>query len=140
MDVITYLPADAQTAKPVQVREGAFHDPALSTEPGAVLGAPAGDERFHAEAPDQAAVLVVVVAAVGQHHVGAAPGPTSLAPHRWHRIEERDQLSDVIAVAAGQDDGKRDAGGVGDQVMLAARPAPVDRTSSRLGSPFNARM
>jgi hypothetical protein len=24
-------------------------------------------------------------------------------------------------------------------VVLAARPAPVDRTSSRLGTPFNAR-
>lgn len=38
-----------------------------------------------------------------------------------------------VAVAAGQGDGEWDAGGVGDQVVFAARPALVDRTSSRLG-------
>jgi hypothetical protein len=31
--------------------------------------AAAGDQRFHAESPDQAAVLVVVVAAIGRHPV-----------------------------------------------------------------------
>lgn len=33
--------------------------------------------------------------------------------------------------AAGQSDGERDAGGVGDQVVLAARPAPVDLDAGR---------
>ena len=140
MDVIADLPADAQAAEPVQMGEGAFHNPALSAEPGAVLGASAGDERLHTEAPDQATVLVMVVAAVTEHDVGAAPGSAALAPHRRYCLKQWNELGDVIAVAAGQGDGERDAGGVGDQVVLAARPAPVDRTSSRLGSPFNARM
>ena len=55
--------------------ERAFHDPALGAESGAVLGAPAGGDRLHAEIPDQAVVLVVVVAAVAQHHIrGGARG------------------------------------------------------------------
>lgn len=140
MDVIADLPADAQAAEPVQVSEGAFHNPALSAEPGTVLDASAGDERLHTEAPDQAAVLVVVIAAVTEHDVGSAPGPAALAPNGRHGLKQWNELGNVIAVAAGQGDGERDAGGVGDQVVLAARPAPVDRTSSRLGSPFSARM
>jgi hypothetical protein len=52
----------------------------------------------------------------------------------------RSQLGDVVAVAAGQGGGERDAGGVGDQVTFAARPAPIDGASSGLGPPFNARI
>jgi hypothetical protein len=118
----------------------AFHDPASGAEPGAVLGAPAGDDRLHAEIPDQAAVPVVVVAAVAQHHVRASPWPASLAPHRRYRLKQWDQPGDVVALAAGQGGGERDAGGVGDQVMFAARPAPIDGASSGLGSPVNARI
>ncbi len=44
---------------------------------------------FHAEIPDRAAVLVVVVAAVGRHHVRTAPGPASLAAHGRQRLQER---------------------------------------------------
>lgn len=140
MDVVADLPADPQPAEPVQVGERAFHDPPLGAEAGAVLGTAAGNQRFHSKVPDQAAVLVVIVATVGQHHVRAAPGPAALAPHRRHGLKERNQLGDVVAVTAGQSGGERNAGGVGDQVMFAARPAPVNRASSCLGAPFNARM
>lgn len=51
------------------------------------FGASVGDHRFHSEIPGQTAVLVVVVATVAQHDVRAAPGPASLAPHRWYRLE-----------------------------------------------------
>ncbi len=139
-DVVSYLPADPQAAEPVQVGKGAFHDPALGARTGAVPGAAAGDQWLHAKVPDQAAVLVVVVAAVREDHVGAAPGPAALAPHWWHCLKQRDQPGDVVAVAAGQDGDERDAGGVGEQVVLAAGPAPVDRASSGLGAPFTARM
>jgi hypothetical protein len=67
MDVIADLPADPQAAEPVQVGKGTLHNPALGTESGAVLGAAPGDDRLHAEVPDEAAVFVVVVATVSEH-------------------------------------------------------------------------
>lgn len=42
--------------------ERALHEPALGAQAGAALGAAVGDQRFHAEAPDETVVLVVVVA------------------------------------------------------------------------------
>ncbi len=140
MDVVAYLPADPSAAEPVQVGERTFHDLALGAQAGTEFGAAAGDQRLHAEPPDQAAVLVVVVAAVAEHDVGAAAGPAAFTPHGRHGLEEWDQLGDVVAVAAGECGGERDAGGVGDQVVFAAGSAPVNRTSSRLGAPFDARM
>ncbi len=136
MDVIAHLPTNPKPAEPVQMGERALDHPPLSPQTGTVRGAAAGDQRLHAEIPDQAAVLVVVVAAVTEHDVRTAPGPAALATHGRYGLEQWNELGDVVAVPAGQGGGKRDAGGIGDQMMLAARPAPVDRASSRLGPPL----
>ncbi len=89
MDVVAHLPADPQAAEPVQIGERVFHDTALGAQAGAVLGAAAGDQRFHAEVPDETAVLGVIVAAVGQQHVRPASGPAASASHRRHSVQER---------------------------------------------------
>lgn len=140
MDVVADLPADPQTAEPVQVGEGALDNPALGAESGAVFCAASSDQRLHAERADETAVLVVVVAAVTEHDIRAAPRSPALTPHGRHCLEQGNELGDVVAVTAGQGNGERDAGGVRDQVVLAARPAPVNRASSCLGAPFSARM
>ena len=100
VDVVADLPADTHAAEPVQASDGPLRDPALRAKAGAVPGSAPGDLRFHAQSPDQAAVLVVVVAA--------------FAAHRWYRFEQRYQLGDVITVAAGQRGGQRD------EMVLAA--------------------
>ncbi len=124
----------------MQVGEGALDNPALGSQSGAVFGAASRDQWLHAERADETTVLVVVVTAVTEHDVGAAPRSAESAPYPRHCLEQWDELGDIVAVAAGTSDGERDAGGIGDQVVLAARPAPVDRASSCLGAPFNARM
>ena len=104
-----------------------------------MAGATAGDHRHDATVPDQAAVLVVVVAAVGVHLPGSAKWSPPLAAQRGDAVEQRDELGDVVTVAAGQDDPQRDPAGIGDQVVLGAGPAAVDRTGPDLVPPFNAR-
>ncbi len=83
--------------------------------------------------PDESAVRVAVVATVTQH-IRAAPGPAALAPHGGHRLQQRDELRDVVAVVTGQGAGERDSGGIGDQMAFTAASTPVDRASSGLGS------
>jgi len=58
---------------------------------------------------------------------------------RRDRFYEWQQLGDVVCVGAGEQAGEREAVGIGDQVVLAAQLAPVNRTGSDLIAPKSAR-
>lgn len=53
MDVVAAVGADEESAAVVQPGEGAFDDPAVSAEAGAVFGLAAGDDRFDATLPEK---------------------------------------------------------------------------------------
>src|SRR6266542_5951507 len=118
--------------------EGALDDPAVAAEAGAVLGLAAGDLRDDAALAVLAAVAVVVVTAVGADTLGSLPGPTDLAAHRRDTIDERDQLGDVVAVAAGERPGERDPLPLDQEVVLGAVSGSINRARARLGAPFFA--
>ena len=118
--------------------EGALHDPANATESGAVLYVAAGDLGLDPADAELAPVLVVVVAAVGRDPVGSAAGSTDLAAYRWDAFDERDELGDVVAVAAGDGPGERDPSCVYEKVMLGAVSGSINRARARLGAPFFA--
>jgi len=122
----------------VEPGEGAFDDPAVASESGAVAGVTAGDQRFDAAAPDEATVFVVVVAAVGEHGVRSAAWPAGTAANRRDAVEQREQLGDVVAVRGRERPGERQAAAVYEDVVLAARTAPVDRAGADLRAPFFA--
>jgi len=90
-------------------------------------GAAGGDPRRDPALAELAAVAVVVVAAVGEQLPRPAAGPAASAPDRRNGIDQRDELGDVVAVAAGEADGQRDAAVVDDQVVRGAGAAAVDR-------------
>ncbi|GAA3024753.1 hypothetical protein GCM10020229_40030 [Kitasatospora albolonga] len=106
---------------------GALDDPADRARDGAVRDPTAGNDRFDAVLPQQSAVLVVVVAPVGEQLPGTAGG----APDVGYGVEQGQQLGDVVRVAAGQGDGERGATGVGEGVVLRAGPGTVDRGSAQ---------
>lgn len=89
--------------------------------------ATSGDHRLDAALPQQAAVLVEVVAPVGIQAPGSVAGASSQSPDRRDRIQQREELSDVMAVATGERDGKRGSAPVDDHMVLGAGPAAVDR-------------
>ena len=138
MDVVAAIGADEESAAVVEPGEGALHDPAVTSEPGAVLGLAACDHRFDAALPDEAAVLVVVVTAVGDQRPRSASWPTDPATDRRHAVEQVEQLRDVVAVAAGERPGERDTAAVYEEVVLAARATAIDRAGTRFGAPFFA--
>jgi hypothetical protein len=61
-----------------------------------------GDHRADAPGPQQAPVLIVVVAAVGEQRVGSAPGQAKGPGDGGDLVEQGQELGDVVAVAAGQ--------------------------------------
>ncbi len=87
MDLVAAVVADEQAFEMVEPGEGALDDPADAAEPGAMLGSAAGDHGFDATLADEAAVFVVVVAAVGDDLVGPAAGSADGAAYGRYRVE-----------------------------------------------------
>ena len=138
MDFGAAVVADEQSFELVQPGEGALDDPAVAAESGAVLGLAARDLRLDPAAPQLTPVLVVVVATVGSEPFGPSARAAYLAPHRRHPFDERDQLGDVVAVAARERPGERDPGRVDQEMVLGAVSGSVNRARARFGAPFFA--
>jgi hypothetical protein len=138
VDFVSAVVADEQPFEVVEPGESAFDHPAHAAESGAVRGLAAGDERGDAALADEAAVLVVVVASIGHDALGAPTRPSAAAVHGWHGVQQRDQLGDVVAVAARYREGERDPGSVDEQMVLGSRSASVHRARARFGAPFLA--
>jgi len=103
-----------------------------------VLGLAACDQRFDAALPDEAAVLVVVVATVGEQCLRPAARTSRTATHGWYAVEQLDQLGDVVAVGGGERPGERQPAAVYEEVMLAAAPAAIDGAGTSFRAPFFA--
>ncbi len=103
-----------------------------------MLGLAAADLGFDPTGAELAPVLVVVVAAVGRNPLRSSARSTDLAAHRWDAVDERYQLGDVVAVAAGDGPGERDPGRVYEKVMLGAVSGSINRARARRGAPFFA--
>jgi len=78
VDVVAAVGADEESAAVVQPGEGAFDDPAVSAEAGAVFDLAASDDRLDSAFPDEPPVLVVVVAAVGDQRPRSADRPRAI--------------------------------------------------------------
>ena len=138
MDVGASVVADEQSLELVQPGEAALDDPAVAAEPGAVPGLAASDERLDPSPPKFSAVVVGVVAAIADKLVGSATRPADDPAHGRYPLDEREQLGDVVAVAAGEGAGERDSALVDDQVVLGAQPSAVNRARARLCAPLFA--
>ena len=87
MDVVAAVGADEEAAPVVEPGEGAFDDPAVAAESGAVFALTPSDQRLDAALPDETAVLVVVVAAVGDHCPESASWSADAAADGRHAVE-----------------------------------------------------
>ena len=139
MNVSAAFVAGPEPLEGVQPGEAALDHPPLAAQPGAVGDAAAGDPRRDATGAEPAAVGVVVVAAVGEQLPWAAARPAASTADRRHGIDQRNQLRDVVAVAAGDTDRQRDTTGVTDQVVLGAGTPAVDRRRADVVPPLSAR-
>ena len=138
MDLGAAVVADEQAFELVKPGEGALDDPAVTAEAGAVSGLTPGDLGCDPADSDEAAVLVVVVAAVGAHDFGAAAWSADQTADWWHAVDQGDQLGDIVSVAASERPGERDPARIYEQVMLGAVSGSINRARARRGAPFFA--
>ncbi len=117
--------ANLQAAKPIQPRERALHDPAMS--PQAFLGLdPASCQAWHNAARSQRAPLhPKVVALVAVQLRWSAPGSSSGLSNRRDRIDGFLQHLAVVDVGRRDCHGQRDAVAVDHNMALRARFAAI---------------
>src|SRR5207249_4204804 len=72
----------------------------------------------------------MVVGAVSEQTVGASPRPAAHTGNGRDGVEQRDQLGDVVAVAARDREGERDPGRI-DEMVLGTGAAAVDWARAR---------
>jgi len=109
VDVGAAVVADEQSFELVQPGEGAFDDPAVASKAGAVLAVAARDFGLDPALAELATAAWIVVGAVAGDALGTSPRRSDLATYGRDAVEQRDQLGAVVAVAAGQSPGEREA-------------------------------
>ena len=138
MDFVASVVANEESLVLVQPRERALDDPAVAPEPRAMTEIAVRDLRLDPAVTELAAKRVGVVAAIGSQPLGPSPRPAWSAANRRDRVEEGDQLGDVVAVATAERPREWDPGRVYEKVMLGAVSGSINRARARRGAPFFA--
>jgi len=128
-----------QSPESVQPRQGALDDPACAAKTAAMWSIPARQDRRDAALTQFRAVPLGVVAAVALHDARFATGRTGASADRRHRIDEVEQLADIVAVRRGQPRDDRNPLGVGKNVMFRPGLAAIGRVRSSFFPPRSAR-
>ena len=102
---------------------------------GLALGDPGRDPP----GTELVAVRLRVVAAVADQCLWAAARAAAFAANGRDRLEQRQQLGHVVAVGGAQQTAERNAASVGDQMVLGAGFAPIDRAWTGFAAPKTAR-
>lgn len=136
MEVGSAFVAGSEPFELVEPCERPLDDPARAAEPGPVGDAAACDQGLDAALPQETAVLVEVVATVGEQSSGSVAGSSAQASDAGYRVQERDQLRDVVPVSAGHGHSQRGPVPVHDHMVLGPRPCAVDRRGADMISPF----
>ncbi len=117
-----------------------FDHPTIPAQTTAMLGPALGDHGLDTAFAQRATMSGGIVAAIGIDDAGLLKRSATNAANGWNRINERQQLRDVVGVRASQDRNERNAVGVYEDVVLGTgsraiggvrasfSPAPTART------------
>ncbi len=98
------FPTSPESLVAVQPGEAALHHPAMPAQPGTMDDASTGDARSDPAGAQHPPVLVVVIATIREQFPRQVGWPTTQPADRRNRVDQGQQLGDVVAVAAGEAD------------------------------------
>jgi hypothetical protein len=140
MDLGKSFVAHSKTMEIMEPRMSSFDYPSIFSEATAMLGAAPRKNGFDIPIAQFLPVHVGVVSAIGVDDFRLFQRTTANTADGWNRVNERQQLRDVIAIGTGQDDRERHPICICSDMMLGARsrtiygvrpsfwPAPIART------------
>jgi len=118
VNVVTAFVSNSQAAELVQPTDRPLHNPSKDAQAAAVLGVSFGDYRLDAAQGQLLAVRIGIVGSISEDFSGALHRASDLASDRRDRVDQRDQLRHVVTVGACEQDGKRNAFRIRDQMVF----------------------
>jgi hypothetical protein len=131
--------AHAQPAKLVQPGERALDHPARQAKMAAVPGEAFADLRTDATLSQDAPIRFTVVAAVGLNALRFAQRPSAPTGNGRQALQQWHELGRVMPIRARENHIQRRACGVDEEMMFAARLAPISRVGTCFFPPCTAR-
>ncbi|MCY1262954.1 hypothetical protein D9M68_135960 [compost metagenome] len=119
------IEANAKTAEVMKPGVSPFNHPAEFSQATAVFGAAPRNHRLDTALAQSLAMRVGIVATISKDDLGLLKRPAARAADRNYRIDERQQLRDIVAVGAGQDGTDGDAIGIDEDMVLGTRPRAI---------------
>lgn len=139
MDVHAAFVSHAESSELMKPANRALHNPAQDPESTSVAGVSARDECADSSFGQFDFVRRGVIRPIGNDIARATLGTPHFSSHRWNRVDKRDQLGHIVAVCAGDGEGKRNALSVGDEMVLGAEFAAIGWIGAGLLPPKTAR-
>ena len=133
------LVSDRQPAKPMQPGKRSFHDPAGAAKSTAMGDAAVGQLRENPSPMERVSMRLRGIAAVALNQLGFAERRSATAAERRHRVDERQQLGEIVAIGGGQRRDERNPVRVGENMMLRPGLAAIGRVRSSFFPPRTAR-
>lgn len=127
MYIGTSLETNTEATEVMQPSMRAFHDPAIFAKATAMFGTALGDHRLDTAISQRLPMSLGVVTTIGVDHTRSVQWVAAQSANRRNRVDQRQQLRDVVDVRAGQDRGERRAVGVGDDVVLGTGSRSIGR-------------
>lgn len=127
MNVSTALAMNTEAAKVMQPGMRAFDDLAIFAKPAAMFGPASSDHQLAAA---RLVMSLRVVSAIGVDSASFLQCAALQSANWWNRVDQRQQLRDVVNVRSSQDRGKWDAVGIGDDARLGSGSRAIDRVWS----------
>lgn len=139
MDICAFLVPNAQPPMLVKPGDGSLDLPAKGSESTSMFGIAACDERAHLAFKQLISMRIGIVRAVGKYAMRPAAWMSTFAPYGWNRVDEGNQLGDVVLVGSRDGNGKRNPVAVRDDMMLGTGFAPIRGIRACLVPPKTAR-
>ncbi len=125
MDVGPPFKADAQPPELVQPGQRPLHHPAMDAKATAMFSQTLREHWLNPQGAQHLPMGLRVIGSVCLNSLWSTAWPAALAPHRRNSCYQGQQLGHIMTISSGQKGCQGDPLGVCNQVVLAARFAPV---------------
>jgi hypothetical protein len=125
MDFGKSLVADSKMMEIMKPGMSTFDYPSILPESAAMLSAALCENRFNAPFAQFLSVCFGVVSAVSIDDLGLSQRVAANATDDWNRVDQRQQLCDVVTIGTGQDNRERHPVCVSSDMVLRAGPRTI---------------